>query len=169
MKHTLFIIIALLLSFKVSAQQMAMEYQVSEHSTDGIRVALTPYKPEITQLWGLKWHMEASVSQWVSSEADAHRKVNVVALSPVLSKSLGYWGNGELSFGFGIGLSLLDKRTIGSKNLGTNFQFEDRLGLRWRSHKGTSITLRYMHYSNGGLGSLNPGMDFINLSVARPF
>lgn len=160
---------AVVLASPVVANQMALEYQQGEYSTQGVRVAVQPRGERELSWWGLSWYPEASVSQWNQQLDDRRDRVNVIAFSPVFVRPLRMLGNGELSFEFGIGASVLDERHFGSKNLGTHFQFEDRLGLRWVSPSNNTVTLRYMHYSNGGIGSHNPGVDFINLSYGRPF
>ncbi len=52
--------------------------------------------------------------------------------------------------------------------MGSKFQFEDRLGLRMQLTEGLAVSLRYMHYSNGGITESNPGLDFINVSFIYP-
>ncbi len=158
------------MSGSANASQIAVEYQQGEYSTYGVRVAVQPMQAQPLPWWGLYWYPEVSISQWQQHQSDtASGKINVVALSPVLRKPISELGAGTLSVEFGIGASMLDEREIGSKHLGTYFQFEDRIGLHWGFSPRHSIALRYMHYSNGGLGRTNPGMDFINLSYARAF
>ena len=151
------------------AKHMAIEYNHGEYSTQGVRLALQPRAEYKLPWWNLSWYPEASISQWIQSHNDGDDRVNVIAISPVFVKPLFTLGHGQMSVEFGIGASLLDERFFGHKNLGTHFQFEDRLGLRWASPRGHAVTLRYMHYSNGGIGSHNPGVDFINLSYGRNF
>ncbi|MFT4810750.1 MAG: lipid A 3-O-deacylase [Paraglaciecola sp.] len=53
----------------------------------------------------------------------------------------------------------------------SHYQFEDRLGvtLAFGKQVKQSASIRYMHYSNGGLNDKNPGMDFLNLAYAYKF
>lgn len=161
--------------FQAEAAHMAIEYQQGEYDRQGVRVAVQPRGERQLPFWGLSWYSEVSVSQWqqriddANYEGASYDRVNVIAISPVFVKPLVTIGSGQLSFEFGIGASLLDERYFGHKHLGTHFQFEDRLGLRWVTPSEHTITLRYMHYSNGGIGSHNPGVDFINLSYGRAF
>lgn len=169
------VIFIALTAFHAEAKHMAIEYQQGEYDRQGVRVAVQPRGERPLPWWGLSWYPELSVSQWqqrivsASYDGNSYDRVNVLAISPVFVKPLITLGSGQLSFEFGIGASLLDERYFGHKHLGTHFQFEDRLGLRWVTPSEHTITLRYMHYSNGGIGSHNPGVDFINLSYGRAF
>lgn len=169
MKYVAVFALLMLSSVEVMAKQVAIEYQQGEYSTFGMRVALQSGNESRLPWWNLRWYPEASVSQWHQQNDERNETINVIAFSPVFIKPLTSLARGELSFEFGIGASVLDERHFGSKNLGTHFQFEDRLGLRWVSPSAHRVTLRYMHYSNGGIGSYNPGVDFINLSYGRAF
>jgi hypothetical protein len=45
------------------------------------------------------------------------------------------------------------------KALGTRFLFDDQLALGWRLTKNFAVEASWVHISNGGLGSPNPGLD----------
>jgi lipid A 3-O-deacylase len=72
---------------------------------------------------------------------------------------------------FGVGASLINDTIFAGKDIGSNYQFEDRFGLvlEFDDNLKQSVAIRYMHYSNGGLNAKNPGMDFLNLSYAMHF
>ena len=76
-----------------------------------------------------------------------------------------------LRWEFGIGVSLVEDTRFAGKDIGSHYQFEDRLGLvtDFGENMNQSIALRYMHYSNGGLNTHNPGVDFLNVSYAVYF
>jgi lipid A 3-O-deacylase len=65
---------------------------------------------------------------------------------------------------------ITDTRFAG-KDIGSHYQFGDRLGLilEFGKQLEKSVAVRYMHYSNGGLNDDNSGLDFMNLSYAREF
>ncbi|MBY0418957.1 MAG: acyloxyacyl hydrolase [Pararheinheimera sp.] len=63
----------------------------------------------------------------------------------------------------------LNKQRFAGKDLGSHYQFEDRIGLIWQLQSKAQLALRYMHYSNAGLQKPNPGLDFIALSYAYRF
>ena len=52
-----------------------------------------------------------------------------------------------------IGVSLVEDTRFAGKDIGSHYQFEDRLGLvtDFGENMNQSIALRYMHYSNGCL------------------
>ena len=95
-----------------------------------------------------------------------------MAISPVLSSQFTtIAGKYPLKWEAGIGISLVDDTRFAGKDIGSHYQFEDRLGLvmEFGNDLKDSVSLRYMHYSNGGLNSKNPGMDFLVLSYAKRF
>ena len=69
----------------------------------------------------------------------------------------------------GIGASFINDEKVAGKDIGSNYQFEDRLGLVLELDENQHVALRYMHFSNGGFNSNNPGLDFMNLSYAYSF
>lgn len=152
-----------------TAKHMGLEYLAGEYSTSGVRVTMLPHDPRPLSFGGLRWHLESSLNQWQQSDATPHNQVTAIALSPVLTKQIGTLGESPLFWEFGIGISLLDERLFAHKDLGSHFQFEDRIGLAIRFSERHSLSLRYLHYSNAGLASRNPGMDFLNLAYRRRF
>ncbi|HEX5791720.1 MAG TPA: acyloxyacyl hydrolase, partial [Rheinheimera sp.] len=94
-----------------------------------------------------------------------------LALSPVLKKQFANWYSKPVFWEFGIGVSMLTKREFAGKDLGSHFQFEDRLGLliELDAQNRKMLAVRYMHYSNAGLSSRNPGMDFLNIAYSWRF
>lgn len=113
----------------------------------------------------LSGYFELSLNHWEQDNDD----INAVALSPVFA----YYFGDESSFvrpyiEGGIGVAYLDEYFIADRNLSTNFQFEDRIGV------GTKIgffdlNFRYMHYSNGSIKSPNNGIDIWMFTTAICF
>ena len=64
----------------------------------------------------------------------------------------------------GLGISLLSKNQISGRNLGSNYQFETRIGL---GYKGDTVDTKFtiFHYSNGDTQGANRGMDVLMLSI----
>lgn len=62
----------------------------------------------------------------------------------------------------GIGVALFSSTELEDNDLGSSFQFEDRLGLGLR-FSGQEIGLRAVHYSNAGLESPNDGVEAYTL------
>ena len=69
----------------------------------------------------------------------------------------------------GIGASYIGDQKVAGKDIGSNYQFEDRIGVFVELDKKQHVALRYMHFSNGGFNNDNPGLDFLNLSYAYHF
>jgi lipid A 3-O-deacylase len=61
-------------------------------------------------------------------------------------------------FEAGIGAALLSRTTIDDRDMGSTFQFENRLGVGVK-RGDFDLHVRYMHYSNAGLSWPNNGID----------
>ncbi len=165
-------------AFSVSSaakQAMALDYLHGEGELSGVRLA---YRPYVTQLTSIEWlgdvdlYWEVSVNFWEYGANNQHDTNYVLALSPVLSSQFTSIANQyPLKWEFGIGISMVDDTQFAGKDIGSHYQFEDRLGLvmQMGDNYQQSVALRYMHYSNGGLNDKNPGVDFLNLSYAYHF
>lgn len=68
----------------------------------------------------------------------------------------------------GIGVALFSDTELEDQDLGSSFQFEDRLGVGLRFN-GHEIGLRAMHYSNAGFSSPNDGAENYSLHYALAF
>jgi hypothetical protein len=164
-------------SFSVSAtnQAIAIDYLHGEGDLSGVRLAYRPYQGQITQI---EWlgevdvYWELSVNFWEFGADNQHDTNYALALSPVISSQFATIANiYPLKWEFGIGISLINDTRFAGKDIGSHYQFEDRLGLilEFGEDLKQSFAVRYMHYSNGGLNDKNPGMDFLNLSYAMHF
>ncbi|WP_293751199.1 acyloxyacyl hydrolase [uncultured Paraglaciecola sp.] len=164
-------------SFSASAknQSMAIDYLHGEGDLSGVRLAYRPYHGQITQI---EWlgevdiYWELSINFWEFGAENQHDTNFALALSPVISSQFATVANKyPLKWEFGIGISLINDTRFAGKDIGSHYQFEDRLGLvlEFGDNLEQSFAVRYMHYSNGGLNNKNPGMDFLNLSYARQF
>jgi lipid A 3-O-deacylase len=68
----------------------------------------------------------------------------------------------------GIGLALFSSTELEDNDLGSSFQFEDRLGFGLR-FAGQEIGLRALHYSNAGLKQPNDGAESYTLHYRVSF
>lgn len=154
--------------------QLHLAYVQGEGDVQGLKVAVQRESAFFTQYlhdYGFAGAVsfEMSANFWrFGPENDTDQNL-VLAVSPVLTFSLGQVFENELLAEFGIGVSLLDDTTFAGKNVSTHYQFEDRLGLIYRLNNQDSISLRYLHYSNAGFKKPNPGLDFIALGYSRAF
>lgn len=179
--RTILIIIALLGSYFVTPsaqaakQGIAVDYLLGSDDIQGIRLAYRPYATQLTQIkWlgNLDIYWEVSMNFWEVGEQNRHETNYAVAISPVISKQFATIANKyPLRWEFGIGVSLVEDTRFAGKDIGSHYQFEDRLGLvtDFGENMNHSVALRYMHYSNGGLNDHNPGVDFLNVSYAVYF
>ena len=90
-----------------------------------------------------------------------------IALSPVFT----YYANlGDFKpyIEAGIGFSYWSETHIKTRNIGSHFHFEDRVGVGIR-YKNYDFSFRYMHYSNGGLKDPNMGIDIFIASISYKF
>ncbi|GAB3028790.1 acyloxyacyl hydrolase [Bowmanella dokdonensis] len=175
MKHILillFLLTAVLPSSTQADQAVALDLLLGEGDLTGLRLAYRPYHlpvGSIDWLGEVEVYFEFSANFWEYG-ADNHHDTNLaLALSPVISQQFTTLYGRPLKWEFGIGVSLVEDTRFAGKDIGSHYQFEDRLGLVLVLEDQESVTMRYMHYSNGGLNDNNPGMDFLNLSYALRF
>lgn len=154
--------------------QVSVEYLKGEGRLHGMRLAYRPIQFHLTELplaGDATVYIEASTNVWRYGQPASYQTNIALAVSPVLKKQFTNWYGKPVFWEFGIGVSVLDKREFAGKNLGSHFQFEDRLGLVMGldDKSQSTLALRYMHYSNAGLSSRNPGMDFLNVAYSWRF
>ena len=152
------------------ADELSVDYLQGEGDVQGVKLAyrrdsdyLHAYLPQ------LDLSFEASINVWEYGNPSRYDSNFVLAFSPVFRHTFHENLHGEVYGEFGIGVSLLDDTRFAGKDISTHFQFEDRLGLGYRfgQSRQYAVTLRYFHYSNGGLKSPNPGYDYISLSFSK--
>ena len=152
------------------ADELSVDYLQGEGDVQGVKLAyrrdsdyLHAYFPQ------LDLSFEASINVWEYGNPSRYDSNFVLAFSPVFRHTFHENLHGEVYGEFGIGVSLLDDTRFAGKDISTHFQFEDRLGLGYRfgQSRQYAVTLRYFHYSNGGLKSPNPGYDYISLSFSK--
>jgi len=156
-------------------QAVAVDILIGADDITGVRLAYRPYSHNITTIPffdGVEIYWEFSVNFWEYGADNNHETNFVFALSPVISKTFYHVdGRYPLKWEAGIGVSLVEDTRFAGKDIGSHYQFEDRLGLTlaFGHELRQSTSVRYMHYSNGGLNSKNPGVDFLNLAYAYRF
>ncbi|REL31394.1 acyloxyacyl hydrolase [Thalassotalea euphylliae] len=157
------------------SQAIAVDVLIGSDDIDGLRLA---YRPHVYHLEDILFvdqldiYWEVSVNFWEYGESNQHETNYVLAFSPVIGQTFYHIkGKYPLRWEFGIGISLVEDTRFAGKDIGSHYQFEDRLGLAidFGQNNSQSAAIRYMHYSNGGLNSKNPGVDFLNLSYAYSF
>lgn|SRR5690606_18670495 len=154
--------------------QLSIEYLKGEGRVHGVRLGYRPLEFHFTTLplvGDANMYIEASTNFWQYGQPSQYQTNVALAVSPVLKKQFANWYGKPVFWEFGIGVSMLTKREFAGKDLGSHFQFEDRLGLLFGLDQKNSkmLAVRYMHYSNAGLSSRNPGMDFLNIAYSWRF
>ncbi|NMH65343.1 acyloxyacyl hydrolase [Shewanella sp. SHSM-M6] len=151
---------------------MASVYAVwGDGNTEGVKLAYEA-DTRLLNAWLPAWlaegelSLETSVGYWGYDGKKGHETNWLLTGSPVLRYPLGSLADQDVFIEVGVGLALLQETRFANRNLDTHYQFESRLGLETRLGEADRhrLGLNYLHYSNAGLSSPNPGMDFISLS-----
>lgn len=111
------------------------------------------------------WHrkrytlaVEFGLSRW-NSDNDAWQISGVPFLR--------LWLSGRLFVEAGIGASFFSESEVGGRQLGTAFQFCDHLGIGVQVSAKDRLSLRFSHFSNGGIAHPNDGLDVLQLTYTR--
>lgn len=154
--------------------QVSVEYLKGAGNVHGMRLGYRPLEMHFATLpivGHANMYVEASTNFWRYGDPAKYQTNVALAVSPVFKKQFATWYGKPVFWELGIGVSLLTKREFAGKDLGSHFQFEDRLGLviELDQERSKTLAIRYMHYSNAGLSSRNPGMDFFNIAYSWRF
>lgn len=169
------ILILLLFTFPAAAKQLiTTDLLLGEGDLNGVRLSYRPFEKTAAKstTFGLyDFSIEASATYLEFNGRGNNASNTLFALSPVFSKQVTTIARHPLKIEIGVGLAYVRETQYDRKNLGSHYQFEDRLGLVLDLNKtGTqALALRYFHYSNGGLQTPNPGLDFLNLAYFSYF
>lgn len=173
----------LLLSFQIAAAQLpskekqavSVEYMTGTGDMHGMRIAYRPnynYDLDIPLIGDTRLSWEASLNLFDLHGSARNEATYGMSVSPVFSKALPNISNNyPLTLEFGIGVAYVHEEKFGGVDIGSFYQFEDRLGLLigLDENQNSEIAVRYIHYSNGGLNTKNPGLDFLSLAYIYRF
>ncbi|HZV54559.1 MAG TPA: acyloxyacyl hydrolase [Rhodocyclaceae bacterium] len=83
-----------------------------------------------------------------------------------LTPTARYWFTQQTGVELGIGANVFSGSRLGDKNISTDFQFGNSIGVfhRFASTPWT-LGLRFTHYSNADIKRPNPGQDYLLLRV----
>ena len=158
-----------------SKQTISAEYLMGTGDMHGTRLA---YRPEFHRDFNLPIVGDFRLSWELSANFyDLHGSANTettygLSVSPIFTKAIPSWStNYPLSVEFGIGVAYVHDEKFGGEDIGSSYQFEDRIALLMGlDEKRTSeLALRYLHYSNGGFNTENPGLDYLSLAYLYHF
>lgn len=106
----------------------------------------------------LDGYWDAGVTRWSSLDATS------VSLTPMFRLNFGANNGGVQPFlEGGIGASYFTKTQLDDRDLGSKFQFEDRIGAGLKFPTGSEVGIRAFHYSNAGIESPNDGVNMAAL------
>ncbi|MDT0583605.1 acyloxyacyl hydrolase [Brumicola blandensis] len=185
LRNTVLSVSALIIAFSSSlaiaeqqntnTQKASIEYMTGTSDMHGMRIA---YRPDIKHTFdlpligetNLEW--EASLNLFDIHGSAKNEATYGLSLSPVFLKSIPSFSERyPLAVEFGIGVAYVHEEKFGGVNIGSYYQFEDRIGLVMsiNEEETAQVALRYIHYSNGGFNTKNPGLDFITLAYLHSF
>lgn len=150
------------------AMDLTLSVGSSHESTTVVRLAL---QSDFSRSWWesstgrLTGYWDAGYTWW---EGDLTSDNHTLSLVPVFV----YEFAGERLRPFveaGIGAAVFADTRVEDRNLGSMFQFEDRIGVGLRFGGGHALGLRAIHYSNAGIKNPNDGVEVYSLYYRVPF
>jgi|GEM_PF-213861 len=156
-------------------QAVSAEYMTGTGDMHGVRLA---YRPSFNKdldlpvIGDLRLSWEASINLFDLHGSAKTETTYGASITPVFTKALPSWSNQyPLSLEFGIGVAYVHDEKFGGVDIGSDYQFEDRIGLLvgLDPEQNSELILRYIHYSNGGFNTQNPGLDYISLTYLKRF
>lgn len=181
--HPVLLLTILVLSFQVAAaplpdkskQAVTVEYMTGSSDMHGMRIAYRPdfnYDLDLYLIGETRLSWEASLNLFDLHGSAKNEATYGLSVSPVFSKALpNISDNYPLTLEFGIGVAYVHEEEFGGVDIGSYYQFEDRLGLLigLDESQDSEIAIRYIHYSNGGFNTKNPGLDFLSAAYIYRF
>ena len=123
--------------------------------------------------WFLGGYTEVSISYWDGdSGRTGNSTLSEVGVTPVFRLQR-YNNNNSMTpyFEFGIGAHYMSDSKFGDKDMSTEFQFGDHVGVGFvfGDRQQYDISYRYQHYSNADIETPNPGINFNLLRFGYSF
>ena len=150
-----------------SALDLSLSAGESHDSTAVVRIAL---QSDFSRSWWqtsvgrLTGYWDAGYTWW---EGDQTSDNHTLSLAPVFV----YEFAGERLRPFieaGIGVAVFADTRVEGRNLGSMFQFEDRIGLGLRFGQGHTLGVRALHYSNASIKDPNDGVEAYSVYYQLP-
>ncbi|UFH48661.1 acyloxyacyl hydrolase [Pseudomonas sp. KNUC1026] len=159
----------LVLGYSVGAQADGVTFSAGE-TGESTQVYRLGYQIDWDKSWlqsgagRLTGYWDAGYTYW---DGDKHSSVHSVSFAPVFRYE---FGNGSIKpfIEAGIGVSLFSQTQVEDNKLGSSFNFEDRLGLGVQLPGGHELSVRAIHYSNGGIKEPNDGIEAYSLNYKLP-
>lgn len=158
-----------LLGYGMTAQAAGLELGVGQTGESNMT-----YRLGLQLDWDKRWlqsdvghlggYWSGAYTYW---DGDKSASVHSLSFSPVFV----YEFSGQTVRPYieaGIGVALFSRTRVEDDNLGSAFQFEDRLGVGLRFNGGHEVGIRATHYSNAGITSHNDGIESYSLHYTMP-
>ena len=118
--------------------------------------------------WYVGGYWELGAGHWNGkSGRERNDSITHVGITPVfrLTKHQTSANGTKPFFEAAVGAHIMSDDKIGDKDLGGNFIFGDQIsgGVQFGNNLQHELALRLQHYSNAGLSSSNPGINFLGL------
>ncbi len=113
---------------------------------------------------GIEWRSAPvwrSLRGWVSYNTDVH---GAYFAGIGAYYGIPIWQPWEIGLSFGPGYFRADHRL----DLGAKIEFRSSIECSYRLHSGKRIGLGFGHISNGSIGRVNPGSEFVHLTLQIP-
>lgn len=118
-----------------------------------------------TSVGRLTGYWDAGYTYWEGDKTSANHSVSV---APVFVYE--FAGDAVKPYlEAGIGIAAFENTKVENNDLGSSFQFEDRLGAGLRFAGGHEVGIRAIHYSNAGIKNPNDGIESYALHYRASF
>ncbi len=104
----------------------------------------------------LTGYWDAGYTYWEAG--DAAGGAHSISFSPVFVYEF-TGGDVKPFIEAGIGIALFSGTKAGDQELGSSFNFEDRIGVGLKIGEGQRVGIRAIHYSNAGIKQPNEGIE----------
>lgn len=113
-------------------------------------------------------YVELAIGRWTTHDRSAGRAISTqIGIAPILRYTFERWPQWFVDAAIGVNaISPVFRR--GEDEFSTVFNFGEHFGIGFHPAGGDwEWTLRYQHFSNGGIRKPNPGQDFVQLRIGR--
>jgi lipid A 3-O-deacylase len=136
------------------------------------------YRLSLSQDWAKEWfrtttgrltgYWDAGYTYWAAG--DKGSAGHSVAFSPVFAYEFSTRNENIIPFiEAGIGVALFSSTHVGEQDLGSSFNFEDRIGFGVKLPDHQRVGIRATHYSNAGISEPNDGIESYALYYSHGF
>ncbi len=113
--------------------------------------------------WQLRAHWEINLQGWWAERPSRHESGWIAGITPVVQYV--YRSQFTPYVELGIGLKYLSDIQMGDTYKSTQFQFGDLVGFGMQLGHHLQIGFRFLHISNAGIETPNPGTNFYGIKM----